>query len=100
MVSEAYLRSNAEHMGKFCAYTRSASNEKKIHMSRFKGNTPLTDRARGVERFWENLEPDRASTFNEKNFHMFRIGETRSPSPIATRQNREAPRAIKVWGWF
>lgn len=50
-------------------------------MSRFKGNTPLTGRARGVETlfgFWENCAGSEATTFNEKNFHMFRIGGIRS----------------------
>jgi hypothetical protein len=51
-------------MGKNSEHMCFAFNRKKIHMSRLKGNTPLTDRARGAKRFWENLGAVRRSTFN------------------------------------
>jgi hypothetical protein len=55
-------------MGKNGEHMRFAFNRKKIHMSRLKGNTPLTGRARGAENlfaFWENRGPDRGCTFNK-----------------------------------
>ena len=55
-------------MGKFGAHMRFASNRKKFHMSRLKGNTPLTGRARGAKilfDFWENLGAVGDFTFNK-----------------------------------
>jgi hypothetical protein len=55
-------------MGKNSEHMRFAFNRKKIHMSRLKGNTPLTGRARGAKDlfgFWENLDAHMRSTFNK-----------------------------------